>query len=94
MATQVMEQRIAQGQPVIAFLDGTVLDRPYDGHWVVVTGFSFDGKDYYVHVNDPDSNASGGYPGHPSVLKLSQFQQAARSGTLKAWQPYGIVVPV
>ena len=28
-ATHVMEQMIAQGQPIIAFLDGTVLERPY-----------------------------------------------------------------
>jgi hypothetical protein len=89
-ATQAMEQRIAKGQPIIAFLDGTVLRRSYVGHWVVITGFSYDGKDYYVHLNDPDSNASGGYP---SVLKLSDFQKAGRSGTIKQWHPYGIMVP-
>ena len=87
-----MEQMIAQGHPILAFLDGTVLARPYGGHWVVVTGFSFDGQDDDVHLNDPDSNASGGNPGHPIVLKLSDFQKAGRSGTIKQWQPYGLIL--
>lgn len=93
---------IQQGQPVIVFLNGGYLPghkSSYGGHWLVVTGFSSDGTNNKVLVNDPDSTFSGGLPGHPTTvslspsLSLSPFGMAIQHGlTLEPNDIAGIIV--
>jgi hypothetical protein len=72
-----MAAAIKQGQPIIVFLNAKDLGRKYIGHWLVVTGFSSDGTNNNVLVNDPDSDFLGG---KPSSISLSTFQQAVLDG--------------
>jgi hypothetical protein len=57
-AMQEIQTAVNNGQPVIVLIDATKLGRKYHGHWLVVTGFSSDGK--WVRVNDPDSDFVSG----------------------------------
>ncbi len=88
-----MEKSIADGSPVIALVSGAALGRgkAYGDHWLVVRGFSPDGKS--VYLNDPDTRTgklpSGWINGGQITLSLSTFSAAlfgAQSG------PYGIIV--
>lgn len=93
---QMMEMAVAieQGQPVIGLINAFDFGRSYNGHWLVVTGFSSDGTNNYVFLNDPDNQKPR--PGYPNWIKggaisvlLSTFKQAEFDA---AGGPYGIVV--
>lgn len=45
---------IANNQPPIVLINASYFGRSYNGHWVVVVGFSSDGTTTKVILNDPD----------------------------------------
>jgi hypothetical protein len=90
-AISLMKQITLLDNPVIVFLDGTALGRPYPlpGHWLVVLGFSHDSSNV-VYVNDPDSQY---LKGEAQTLKESDLITAMSTDWVKAQgQPYGIIV--
>jgi murein DD-endopeptidase MepM/ murein hydrolase activator NlpD len=90
---QLIKDAVAQRKPVVMLIDSNTLGRGYNGHWVVVTGFSSDNQ--YVFVNDPDlrtaqppkwdKRAPGGQTRWPYDL----FKDAANAAGDKN---YGIVI--
>lgn len=81
-AIETIGGAIRARQPVIAFIDASVLGRPYSGHWLVVLGFYTNSKGTsYAILYDPDYNPVGGaYPeGYIKVL-LATFNKAIISG--------------
>jgi hypothetical protein len=91
---QTMKAAIAHKYPVIALLCGADLGRVtedgYGDHWVVLTGFSKDGK--YVYINDPDTQSAKSkdwIKGGNIRLSISTFKNAVYNA---ARGPYGIVV--
>lgn len=79
---------VAAGEPVVVLINGQPLGRYYDGHWVVVTGFSSDGGT--VYLNDPDQNPHGGkHSGGAIAVPLDAFYNALDS---RPWNgDYGFV---
>ena len=90
-AVKSMEQAISFGWPIIGFADTSGLPNRgnYTGHWWLITGISPD--EQTVYLNDPDPRPSGGVPGHPITLSMSNFKTATQKGESQG-QPYGIVV--
>ena len=82
---QRMQNATGAGDPVVAYVDGYYLGHSYDGHWVVVRGFSTDGQT--VYINDPDDQ-SGSWGGQYSVSRAT-FQNAVYYAPVGA---YGIIV--
>ncbi len=91
---QTITTETKNGNPVIAFVDGTKLTpkRSYVGHWLVITGI----VGSTVYVNDPDD-----YPGEPGKrvitdkLSLDVYKAAAitTEGVKNQGSPsYGLVV--
>lgn len=77
-AIMTMANAVANGNPVVALIDASVMGRWYTLHWVVVTGFSADGN--YVYLNDPDQNPYGGaYSGGQIEVSLDTFYAAVQS---------------
>lgn len=77
------KRAIANGQPVIALVDGTDLGRGsgYGDHWLVITGFSSDGQT--VSLNDPDDQLardSNWVAGGQVSIPVGAFQTAWTDG--------------
>lgn len=88
-ALSLMKTDVLLGNPVIVFLDATVLGRGYNGHWLVLTGFSYDSSNV-VYVNAPDSDY---LRGEAKTLKESDLITAMSTNwAKKQGQPYGIIV--
>jgi hypothetical protein len=79
-----MQNATSAGSPVIAFVNASYLGHSYDGHWVVLEGFSSDGQTAYI--NDPDYLGSHG---QQYQVSRSTFQQAVFNAPPG---PYGIIV--
>jgi hypothetical protein len=91
-AVQQIKTETQNGNPVIAFVDGTYLvpKRSYVGHWIVITGI----VDQTVYINDPDNYPAG--PGKEiktTQISLDVYKKAATSDGAKSQnQPYGLVI--
>ncbi|MGQ9828818.1 MAG: VWA domain-containing protein, partial [Roseiflexus sp.] len=95
---QAMADAVNTGRPVIGLVNGKVLNRSYNYHWLVIRGFSADGQQ--VYLSDPDEPrktypTQGWIKGGPSmVLSRDLFRQSltsAYSANSKK-QAYGIIV--
>jgi hypothetical protein len=94
---QVIMTAIAANNPVIALIHGADLGRgeAYGDHWVVVRGFSADGKT--VYLNDPDFRNPEQMKGKPAEwinggqigLAFDTFRDALYD---TASGPYGLIV--
>ena len=77
---QSIRTAVAQGRPVIIWINALYVGRNYNGHFVVITGFSDDGLT--VTVNDPDSaSANGG----TATWYVSDLRTAATTKILQDW---------
>ena len=90
---QTIKNAIAQGRPSIARVWGKTLGRNYDGHVVVVLGFSADFAT--IFVNDPDNQ--GNYlntatPGGANRAWATSTFEAAMLASYDSSNYYGLVI--
>lgn len=90
---QDIKNALAQGKPVIARVNGRDLGRGYDGHAIVVTGFSSDGK--WVYVNDPDNQSKymkTSTPGGRAQWPVALFEKAMKKVPSVNSEGYALIV--
>ncbi|EFO80305.1 fibronectin type III domain-containing protein [Oscillochloris trichoides DG-6] len=80
---------LAQYKPVIARVNGRTLGRGYDGHAIVVIGFSGDGQSVYVH--DPDNRNLTGWRVPGGATKTWPYD-VFKDAVLAVSSPYGLIV--